>query len=306
MSNSTFEEMARRVKNIPMDVVIDSLNLGPIGPTRKIRSIYRPDERTPSMHIYEYNYWCYATGQGGDQITFVRDALNVGFKQAVMFLAQNRTAYVKPREDTAPRWQDLTETFYGEPEGNRDDLERLEDHITMKWPTLSPEVIFDMGSRLTCNSELWTPHYHPEKPDVVVGVKIRQLYGRQRRKRSVPGSKYMQLYQPRGLPTFTKSTSVWLVEGESDQWCLQHHFETNGNPHVEYKVLGLPSGAGTIKPSWFEQIAEGAIINVAFDGDEAGTMAAQRVAEELQSVVTIEVPGGRVAEALAAGWVPSW
>lgn len=55
-----------------------------------VKSIYKPDDNTPSMKIYfdEDRYHCFATGKGGDVIQLWQDFYGIDIKQAVKELAE--------------------------------------------------------------------------------------------------------------------------------------------------------------------------------------------------------------------------
>jgi len=75
-----------RAKQYPIEQLVEKMGF-PIR-RNKAKSIYQPDERTPSMHIYTRSntYWCFATNQGGDTIKFVQDYTGRDFVDAVKFL----------------------------------------------------------------------------------------------------------------------------------------------------------------------------------------------------------------------------
>ena len=279
---------------VVMDEVIEAVGLGPVPPTRKIRSLSNPDERTPSLHVYEDGWWDFSTGTGGSQIDFVMAFFGCSFPKAVQFL-QGRAKLTARRIVPARRqWQDLTEVFYAEPEGNVADFARLDDWADRKWPTASLVTIFNLGSRLTANSELWTPHTHPSNPATIVGVKIRNLiHGG---KRSVSGSTFtLGPYNPLHK---CDGSRLYVVEGESDYWCMVPFLRPDES------MVALPSGAGTWRAEWFRPYVASEVV-VILDGDDAGQATAERLVEFFGSCSRSVVPdGGRLAEALGEGWLP--
>ena len=66
------DEMKEVAREVRMETVLDLLSLDPPDSSHKIRSIHNPDENVPSLHIYEYDFYDFSTGQGGDQIEFVK------------------------------------------------------------------------------------------------------------------------------------------------------------------------------------------------------------------------------------------
>ena len=70
--HDTAEEMKEIAREVRMETVLDLLALDPPDSSHKIRSVHNPNENVPSLHIYEYDFYDFSTGQGGDQIEFVK------------------------------------------------------------------------------------------------------------------------------------------------------------------------------------------------------------------------------------------
>jgi hypothetical protein len=300
-------ELRDTVKSIPMDDVLDRLGIR-LGRDRKIRSIYK-EERTPSLHVYKYDYFDFATGTGGDQIRFVMDYNQVSFAKAVQWLARaGSLGDVRKRPKDGPveeRINDFTCMWESLPEvSDRVKAEAgwslpLQDYVSQKWPSLLIDDIFAFGSKLV-NGDIWTPHYWGGK---VVGVKVRGLGGA---KFALPGSTFRKaLYEVHPKPKlYSDMVAAFIVEGESDTWVLQKLLPG-------HQVLGLPSGAGLWRDEWRSNILTRGKVFVIFDDDGAGRAAADRVGGSLRSVgfdVVVKFPppwsGGRLAEAVAGGWIP--
>jgi len=65
----------------------------------KIKSLFNPKERTPSMCIYTngsntYRYKDFSTGKGGSAVDLVKDLKQLSFHQAVQLIIQNYNDYV--------------------------------------------------------------------------------------------------------------------------------------------------------------------------------------------------------------------
>lgn len=265
-----------------------------VPPGRKITSFSNPHEKTPSLHVYDDHWYDYSTGEGGDQIAFVRKATGASFGKAVKFLQGKAKLGAKPRQ-RRDDWQDMTGLFNDRPEPRTMELslrylDQLDLLIADKWPVLTAMNIFEYGSRIVDLGELWTPHHHPDRPDVVVGIKTRDLVSGS--KRSVPGSRFL-LGWYRVAPL--ERGDLWIVEGESDVWSMTA---------AGYQAVGLPSGASTIRADWADQVPRGSSIHLALDGDDAGRGATERLLEMFPSATVVEAPGGRVSEALGEGWRP--
>lgn len=293
--------------HLDMRQILEMCGIDPPDRQHKIRSIYVPKERTPSMHIYPDHFFCYATGKGGDQIQFVRDYKNMRMRDAVEFLAGGGDPNSRRIElDTPEVLPDFTEIFRTAPDFQPDPLAVAQKDLLahqaldvlrgQKWPTLSLQDIGTYGNKLV-GDKLWSPHYHlTDKGWIVRGIKTRSVYTGV--KRAVKGSTFREgLYRCAWRSRYDRPAV--LVEGESDTWVL-----TKAAPRVD--VFGLPSGAGLWRDQWRDELLPYTKVLVCLDGDTAGQEAADRVTGSIESaggcVITIDVPGGRVAEAVAEGW----
>lgn len=294
-------ELKERVKaTVTMDDVCHRLGIR-IPSNRKIRSIYR-EEKTPSLHLYQSTFFDYSSGQGGDVIRFVMDTQHWPFVKAVRWLAgQADTSTIRTRQqaEVEEKDADLTDEWRNAKvfaEG------RLSpswiDYCADKWG-LGLERVLDMGSKLVVGPgifppQLWTPHWHNAK---VRAIKVRTLTGA---KISRPGSSYRYgLYQAVQDAPWTPlpHQHAVIVEGESDLWAIRNKLYLYPS---NWWVYGLPSGASMWRDSWRSDLPDN--VYLALDADGAGIKAQDRIAGSLLSthrtVYQVNVPGGRVAEAV--------
>ncbi len=256
----------------------------------KILSIYNSGELTPSLHVYRDSFYDYSTGQGGDPIKFVMDALRVPFGEALKILGRGapvsgRKVCRTPREEKV---LDLTETFEGYDEATEESRQWATELVEEKWPFLSVDDIEGFGVHIGPTA-MYVPHY--DDAGIVRGVKIRALPGGA--KYSARGSSYTaRLYRAVELPDDTEI--VLLCEGESDTWCLTKHCANK--PGVG--VLGLPSGSALWRNHWDRDLGPERSVMLLLDDDRAGNEAAARIKEPVPHSKQIKVPGGRVAEAM--------
>lgn len=286
-------EQVRQIKErVTMDDVVAAVGLGPIPRNRKIRSIYNPNDDTPSLHLYAYDYFDYSTGQGGDQIRFVMDYLGVSFHKAVAWLSSgmSMSAHRRPKTRPAPEEQsDLTDLWRRAVSSDPGHwFDQWAEYAWRKWGLSGREM--EQYSTVTSEGQLWTPHWN-RNWSVVRGIKIRYLSGE---KRAIPGSNFRtSLYRPR-QPRHTDH--AYLVEGESDSWVAAKH--------TAHDVFALPTGAATWQTHWHSQLP--AHVTLIFDDDDAGHAAAERVSVDLKAeghqVDIVWPPGGRLAEATLQGW----
>ena len=290
----TAEEMKEIAREVRMETVLDLLALDPPDSGHKIRSVNNPDENVPSLHIYEYDFYDFSTGQGGDQIEFVKLVLNCNFWRALTFICQAE-GMDGSRDEVAPKpLPDLTDRFNSEPAGSAMSRQNTRDRVAKKWPYLTLEDVESFGVKVGLHN-LWVPFWHEGK---VVGIKTRSTIGADS-KMSIKGSRfttalYSVVYRP-------AATHAWICEGESDTWCL-----TKALSHDErHVVYGLPAGAGAVQARWFNGWPYETTF-LLLDDDPAGRKAASKIRTALEDfdVQGIFLPGGRLAEALAEGWVP--
>ena len=275
--------------------MLDVLNiLGFESPNRegKISSLQNRDERTPSLHIYEKDWYDYSTGKGGDVIDFAMQAKNISYHEALERLSNKRFDPMQVKKNRAgiKQMENLNDTFTEEPEANIQGYQKAKQFVERKWPFLDVQDLLDFGVKVT-NSALWTPH--KDASGVIRGVKIRSTSNGT--KHAVTGSTFTsQLYTVRH---FEPTLLAVLVEGESDLWCVEKWLSRNGYASI---ALGyaLPSGAATWRPNWKDLLNHHQHTLVCLDDDEAGKLASDRILEELKAASTLTVPGGRVAEAI--------
>ena len=189
---------------------------------------------------------------------------------------------------------DLTDRFNDEPAGCATPRQNARDMVAKKWPYLTLDDVESFGIKVTQYS-LWIPFWHEGK---IVGVKTRATMGADN-KMSVKGSRFTTaLYSVLHRP---EATHAWICEGESDTWCLSKALK-NDEHHAVY---GVPAGAGAIQARWFN-VWPYQTTFLLLDDDLAGRNAAAKIQTALEGfdVQGISLPGGRLAEALAEGWVP--
>jgi hypothetical protein len=254
----------------------------------KIPSPWNPTERTPSCHLYDDHFYDYGTGKGGDIFDLVI-ALNPGttLAQAVQAIKQRAVSVGKqygdvesavPREllDFGPQLAGFGDLF---------DFNGL--------------VLPKGWAKIDDQQNIYIPHREPAR---TYGVKVRWAAGG---KSSWAGSQYShRLYDPWGWSAgYVPNTRVVLCEGESDCWALYLAL------HEHADVLALPSGAGTWKDHWLDDLGPYNRVYVCMDNDRAGKIAKDKLMLKVgySRAERLDVPQlfNDAREALAAGWVPS-
>lgn len=274
-----------------MPLLIEHLTGEPVPANNKIHSIFNPDDMTPSMHIYDDHAHDFSTGWGGDVIALVQAVKRCSFLSALEILGEEADslkldAVERPKverpEFKVPKlyWHQGREVRLPAPRGVTDAM----------W-----NYLFD-NRYLALTDHPGTvaiPHYHAGK---IVGVKYRSGTGA---KTAEPGSCFTRgLYDVGLIPGYQPA---FIVEGESDCWALQGLFFT------EAGVYALPSGAGTIRPEWFEPLKDYKRVYVCLDNDRAGNEARDKILRLTHwQFDRLDVPPmfNDVREAIAGGWKP--
>jgi hypothetical protein len=255
----------------------------------KIASPWNPEERTPSCHLYEDHWWDYSTGKGGDVVDLVRafdpemsssQALSKIWNRA---LRAGREPGDVEREPVRTL-EDFTELF------ERGELNQwvFEQQLGVTIP--------DETTRAN-HHELWIAHAEPER---IYGVKVRSRSGA---KSSWPGSQFThRLYSPVGWELLAGATSCVICEGESDSWAMWHELG-----HLA-DVFALPSGAGSWKDFWMEDLERYTDVWLCMDNDHAGEHALEKLTRKIGhgKARTLRVPQlmKDARQAIAAGWKP--
>jgi hypothetical protein len=262
----------------------------------KIRSIHNPLERTPSLHLYDYDWYDFSTGAGGDQIEFVQQAMGVDYRRALEILGRGMPLAVRPKayaHDMPFEIPDFTARFENLVES--EELDQWETLVQGKWPFLRLVDLFAFGCKVTATGDLWIPHWVPEYDEYYVrGIKVRHLPDGA--KSAVKGSVFtVGLYRP--TPWRRTTPHALVTEGESDAWVMAKMLDNR-----DVTVYGLPSGASTLKERYIDELREYSSVTIVFDDDQPGVDAADWFHDMTSNVRIMKAPGGRVAEAAAEGW----
>ena len=287
------DDLRDQVKStVTMSEALDILGFEQPNRSGKIRSIQNSGERTPSLHVYERDWYDYSTGEGGDVIDFAMKARGLSYHEALERLSGRRLdpMVVKKRQPSPKKMENLTETFVSEPWASPEGARAAEKFVASKWPYLTLDDVLGFDVKAT-ETELWVPH--TDSDGVIRGIKRRTFENGS--KYAVTGSSFTsQLYRVRFL---LDTPLAVLVEGESDLWCVEKWIRHN-DLHQQVFVYGLPSGAATWRPEWGNQLARHKHTFICLDDDLAGHQAAKRIIDELPSASRVNPPGGRVAEAI--------
>lgn len=254
----------------------------------KIPSFANPDERTPSLHVYDGDagWFDYSAGEGGDVIDFVMRATGLEFGKALSQLIHRSLRAGREPGDV-----------------ERQPVRQIVD-FTDRLPTADPlnGQIWNWHQRLgvdlptSCrvlDGNLLIPH---ADQDGVYGVKVRHPDGR---KEAWPGSQFTKrLYDPRGwLEMKYRSTRCIVAEGETDCWALRQ---------FEPYVFALPSGASCWKDHWMKDLEPFDRIWLCMDNDRAGNDARDKLTRRIGFLRTehLRVPPlyNDARAAIQAGW----
>lgn len=288
-----------------MEMVLEALDIEFVPDGRgegKIFSIYN-EEHTPSLHIYEDHFYDFSSGKGGDVIKFVMEFLGVPFGAAIQFLdkgVEDPMAWDKPKvkRKKKPPPTDHTDRMGLESRlWTHVDRAQLT-HLTLERWGLRPGDLEEWGVRVGSGSSLWIPHRSVDEQGIphVYGIKIRDLYmaraGASKSSWSVKPSSFTEdLYRhPAAWSRFPSfSSAPWLlVEGEPDSWAA--HAMTG----IDVEIVGLPTGAGTIRPEWFDRFNPDDRPRrrgfMCLDADDAGRKAAGKMRVIIPDICDVPLP----------------
>ena len=248
----------------------------------KIRPPWRPDERTPSCHIYIDHYYDYGSGEYGDLFNFIKKIQPEDDLKTIISAIWNRALRSGREPGDVP------------PEVPRDIVD-FTDEVQM-YP-LDP-VRFPLGIRLDGDTAL-IPH---REPGLVYGVKTRGPAG----KRAWPGSQFThRLYDPHGWNNTHAGgmvRDVVICEGESDSWAMDRATSDYVN------VLALPAGASAWKDHWLKDLNGYDNVWLCMDNDRAGDAALTKLTGKIgyERARALKVPQlyNDAREAIEAGWEP--
>lgn len=302
---ASYDELRDTLKaSMTMLDVVHLLGLEPPNRQGKIFSLSNPNERTPSLQLYDHHWHDYSTGEHGDIISFVQKVTGCTYGQALFKLSGEVGVgdYKKLRKPPKVEPVDMTDRFIEEPEGNADAYERAAQWVETKWPVLNLDQLLKFGVKVTQHS-LWVPH--KDADGVVRGIKVRDTSSGG--KLAVTGSQFRtQLYTVR-QPSY--QPIALILEGESDTWCAEAWIRKQS---IRHKVMayGLPAGAAVWNNDWHHNLNRHEMVGVALDDDDAGRGATARIRESLGygRSAAVTIPGGRFAEAMgsADSWLLPW
>jgi hypothetical protein len=256
----------------------------------KVPSPWNPDERTPSCHLYDDHFWDYSTGKGGDIFDLFQAFAPDEKLGSIMEQLKNGALRAGLEVgDVERRRPNALLDFSTE-------LELLQGaHLIDVWDGMH---VTPFGL-IRHDGDTYVLHREPGR---VYGVKVRYGSGG---KGSWAGSQFThRLYDPFGWPDgYAPQPWVIITEGESDAWAMIH--ATEG-----VDVLALPSGSGSWKDHWLDDLTPYDRVYLCFDNDRAGQEALEKVTRRIgwARAHQLKVPAlyNDAREAIKAGWRPSF
>lgn len=270
--------------------VLEMLDLQPPDSAGKIRSWLR-DETKPSVQIYDAggdrdNWFDFGAGVGGDVIDLVQSFFGCSFGKACLFLSSAVDEGLVPRVHvrTEKTPIDLWPRFMQESLPLNDEADQF---IVKTWGWPASDSLtrarFDVRQ---ANGALWIAHWGPygdKDHHAVLGVKVRAYTGA---RFALEGSIFTsELYHSGSIiPGDPDVRTAVITEGEPDTWTLTELLWNKAH------VFGLPSGAGTWKDSWLEQLKGYEHVVVCLDNDEAGIKGMNQVSNALHKLSSEDNP----------------
>ncbi len=308
MSDDLLERIAVVKAKWSMDELVEALIGDPVPYDRKIPSPFNEADETPSCHIYDDHFYDYSTGRYGDVVDMVKMLKRCTVERAVQILEEEADELgLKPVERVKVEkppfvvpelgwWTGLLSVlidgpndFYNYSTGKNGPLEGVSNDILGL-------LAFSGRIARTHARALAIIHTDPTHAKII-GIKYRHGDGK---KTSEPGSDFSSfLYQPLAYATYRPCCVI--TEGETDSWAW---LSQRPNDHV----YSLPSGAQSWKDKFLQQLQGYEKIYLAFDNDDAGKRATDKVTSAIGwgRAEHVQIPKfyGDIREAVAAGWVP--
>lgn len=277
--------------------VLSRLGLGTPNSAHKVLC-WAHSENTPSVHIFtEENRWfAFCCGAGGDVIDLVRSVMGGSRYASALWILQLEVAsVVRPVAQHRPEPKDFTHWV----RSNNEPTAETWGPFFARWPIdmQVTELVATWGLRCS-GEELFVPHWNAGDSLKCFGVKVRSWDGA---KYARTGSKFRHLYRSPLRLTSNQRPVVVVCEGESDAWCATAALQKAD----DVEVVAMPAGALSSSPYMVRALREFSHVITALDGDDVGSRGTDRLYDALFQDVdfsVLDVPGGRVAEALADGW----
>jgi len=256
----------------------------------KIKSLFNPNERTPSMCIYSdkdnnYRYKDFSTGKGGSAIDLVKDLKQVPFHKACQLIVENYNDFVLHNNGG-----------YDFEEFQRAAKYKVTSHKLRSWSTQDQYfwTQFNIGSKLLeAHNVKPLESYCMTKDDKNLCIKGLYLYGYFKE----DGTLY-KIYQPKTLDKkFIKVTNCiqgWEQLGNHTNLVITSSIKdvmSIKSLKLEIDVIAPDSENTMLKQDIMEELqSKYKKIVVLFDYDDAGIKAMQTYKEKYPFIETTVLP----------------
>jgi hypothetical protein len=256
----------------------------------KIKSLFNPNERTPSMCIYSdkdnnYRYKDFSTGKGGSAIDLVKDLKQVPFHKACQLIVENYNDFVLHNNGG-----------YDLEEFQRAAKYKVTSHKVRGWSTQDQYfwTKFNIGSKLLeAHNVMPLESYCMTKDDKELCIKGLYLYGYFK----ADGTLY-KIYQPKTLDKkFIKVTSYvqgWEQLGNHTNLVITSSLKdvmSIKSLKLEIDVIAPDSENTMLKQDVMEELqSRYKKIVVLFDNDDAGIKAMQSYKEKYPFIEITVLP----------------
>jgi hypothetical protein len=287
------KDLVHDVKDVPTSWVFQhfcKLNEQLSGQDVKIKSLFNPNERTPSMCIYYdknsiYKYKDFSTGKGGSAVDLVKDLYNLPFHKASQLIVENYNDYVLHNNGG-----------YDIEKFQRASKYKVTSHKTRGWTTQDQYfwTQFNIGSKLLeAHNVRPLESYCMTKDDNELCIKGLYLYGYFK----ADGTLY-KIYQPKTLDKkFIKVTDY--IQGMHQCTGENYLVITSSLKDImsikslklQMDVIAPDSENTMIKQDVMEELNEKyKKIIILFDNDDAGIKAMQTYKEKYPYVELAILP----------------
>lgn len=290
-------------RSVSVPEVLEILGLEPPDriPGLILCPVHETDGSTPSLNVDEDVWYCHGCGTGGGAIELVMFSGGISFSQACRFLDGSVDDLVEMPEVAhrpVKELEDFTDYYDGVKISafRESTYQNYVEWADLKWPWADYDPV-EEGWAKVGEHNLWIPH--KDAHGIVRGIKLRVMERPNvGKKNAISDSSFStRLYRVLHRPY---APLAYLVEGETDTWTMSMRFIDN--PMVA--VYGMPSGVGTWKPWFADEINKHGACVVVFDNDTAGRRGLVKVQSTLNYSTTQKLPAGAndVTEAFSQGW----
>lgn len=168
------KDLVHNIKDVPASWIFETfcgLTEKLLGHDIKIKSIFNPEERTPSMCIYfstsgDYRFKDFSSGKGGDAVEMVKQIHNVSYHKAALIIIEKYNDFILHNNGSYDVEKFVRASKY-----------RVTSHAVRNWSTQDQYfwTQFNIGTKLLTEHRVFPLDYYTLTKDTME-LKIKGLY----------------------------------------------------------------------------------------------------------------------------------